>query len=236
MRIGPSAAKRMVIITAISISLACLAVASEPQDKEYQEFIEKSMQLTETWVAYNKSGPAGRRDEVLREKLQGQLANFLNVGMSEYPDSPETKRALDIYAMEAIDFASEMVSTAGDYRQAINRLEIVVSYYEAVGVEALPPLQEKILQLEEMRLEAGVGKGTSSLFRIVNVNSDDSLNIRSGPSPDSEIVGTIPYNATGVEWVGEQKTVRGRTKSFEWYKIRYAGVSGWVNSDFLKAQ
>lgn len=68
-----------------------------------------------------------------------------------------------------------------------------------------------------------------TVYRVINVASDDVLNIRSGPGVSNGIIGTIPPNGTGVRIIGGGTTVGG----YVWVPIQYGGVTGWVNSVFL---
>jgi len=60
-----------------------------------------------------------------------------------------------------------------------------------------------------------------SQYMIVNT---DALNVRSGPSADNSVVGTLPRN-TRVEVLD---------KPGQWYKIRSGNIEGYVNSTLLK--
>ena len=68
-----------------------------------------------------------------------------------------------------------------------------------------------------------------SLFTI-NASADqqvyvtgDALNIRSGPSTDTEILGQAMYGDSLIVY----------SKSDNWYKIYYWGVTGYVSGDFV---
>lgn len=66
-------------------------------------------------------------------------------------------------------------------------------------------------------------------FAVRGVAPDDVLNIRSGPSPRYDVIGTIPPDATGVMSAGARRQV-GQSI---WREVTYAGVRGWVNDRFL---
>ena len=69
-------------------------------------------------------------------------------------------------------------------------------------------------------------------FAVVNVASDDVLNVRSGPGVDHPIVGTIPYHGLGVRvYTGGQEV----TGSW-WVPVEHEGVTGWANSNYLARQ
>lgn len=87
---------------------------------------------------------------------------------------------------------------------------------------AVPPTQVAATQVPPTQAAAKV-------YRVINVASDDVLNIRSGPGVSNGIIGTIPYNGTGVVIIGGGTNVMGSL----WVPIQYGGVTGWVNSHFL---
>jgi uncharacterized protein YraI len=64
----------------------------------------------------------------------------------------------------------------------------------------------------------------SRTFRVVYVDDDDMLNIRSGPSAGHAIVGRIPPGGRGVRLVGHCQG---------WCPVSYNGASGWVNPVYL---
>jgi len=69
-------------------------------------------------------------------------------------------------------------------------------------------------------------------FAVVNVRSDDVLNVRSGPGVEHAVVGRIPYYGTEVAvFAGGQQVARSW-----WVPVEYDGVSGWANSGFLARQ
>ena len=63
-------------------------------------------------------------------------------------------------------------------------------------------------------------------YKYVNVRYDDTLNIRSGPSPDTNIIDTIPPNM--------RIRVSDRDKHGDWVKVIYNGVEGYVNQYYLR--
>lgn len=85
------------------------------------------------------------------EEVEGNLAEFLNTALNEYPEAPETKQALDIYSIEAILVAEDMVTKAGDYSKAIDHLYAAGSLYDQVGLDIYPGIDEKIAWLNEWR-------------------------------------------------------------------------------------
>lgn len=85
------------------------------------------------------------------EEVQGQLADALNIGINDYPGSPETAELLIIYSDEAILVAEDMVMKAGDYTKAIDHLSNAEGYFEAAGLTPYHPLIAKIAELDDWR-------------------------------------------------------------------------------------
>jgi len=80
------------------------------------------------------------------------------------------------------------------------------------------------------RYSGGSGSASSSSsssrsgkYMLVNA---DALNVRSGPSADAALVGTLPRN-TRVEVLDRSGT---------WWKIKSGKIQGYVNSSYLKAE
>lgn len=68
----------------------------------------------------------------------------------------------------------------------------------------------------------------AATYRVVNVPSDDVLNVRNGPSPEARIVSTIQPRAIGVVMAGNCEG--------EWCLIRHGRSHGWVNRYFLASE
>jgi hypothetical protein len=62
-------------------------------------------------------------------------------------------------------------------------------------------------------------------FKVVNVRSDDVLNVRSGPSADFNIVGELRPGTGGVAIVNACRS--------HWCPVRLGATSGWVNGAYL---
>src|SRR5262245_5025306 len=65
-----------------------------------------------------------------------------------------------------------------------------------------------------------------SSFRVAGVDLDDVLNVRNGPSPEHAVIGSILPDADGIRIVGPCVSA--------WCPIQHRGLSGWVNSFYLK--
>lgn len=68
-----------------------------------------------------------------------------------------------------------------------------------------------------------------ALYDVVDVAPDDVLNIRAGQSASSEIIGTLPFNGTGIEVVDVDEDRR-------WGLVNTAEGSGWVSLRFMEKQ
>lgn len=63
-------------------------------------------------------------------------------------------------------------------------------------------------------------------FRVTGVASDDTLNVRAGPSASSADIGDLPHDATGIE-------VAGTDASGDWGSILWEEGNGWIAMRFL---
>ena len=70
------------------------------------------------------------------------------------------------------------------------------------------------------------------VYTVVNVASDDVLNVRANAGVAHPIVGAIPPQGMGVQVTGAGEQVDGSL----WAPIQYGGVTGWVNSNYLAYQ
>ena len=76
------------------------------------------------------------------------------------------------------------------------------------------------------------GSPYSGTYMVVNVASDDVLNVRANAGVAHPIVGTIPPHGMGVQITGAGEQVDGSL----WVPIEYKGIVGWVNSNYLAYQ
>jgi hypothetical protein len=70
------------------------------------------------------------------------------------------------------------------------------------------------------------------VFAVVDVASDDVLNIRTRPGVAYPVVGTIPASGMDVEVHAGGQEVSGSW----WAPVQYMALSGWVNSNYLARQ
>ena len=109
---------------------------------------EQKIELEEAQAGLESSAVAR---EAAFEEVQGLLADFLNVGINDYPESQETADALLIYADGAILVADDMVVKSGDYKKAIDHLRSAEGYFNAAGLTSYHPLVAKIAELDDWR-------------------------------------------------------------------------------------
>jgi hypothetical protein len=75
-----------------------------------------------------------------------------------------------------------------------------------------------------------LGKGPH--FAVHRVDPSDTLNVRVAPDPQSDVLGQLLPNTTGVVDLGRQQKVGPAT----WRKVRCGALIGWVNERFLDRQ
>jgi hypothetical protein len=85
------------------------------------------------------------------DDLQTKLASFLTIALNDFPQAPETLDGLRIYSEEAMVYAADAVAKAGDYKKAIDQLEMARGLYEQIGQPVYQPLEERIAQLDDLR-------------------------------------------------------------------------------------
>lgn len=68
----------------------------------------------------------------------------------------------------------------------------------------------------------------SPVFKVANVGSTDVLNVRSGPSSDHDIVGSLAAATSGVHLTGPCQS--------RWCPIEHQSLTGWVNRAFLSSE
>jgi len=71
-------------------------------------------------------------------------------------------------------------------------------------------------------------QAAGQLHQVVNVYSNDTLNMRSAPNTDGNTLAEIPYN-------GRSLTSTGRTQG-NWVEVTWNGQTGWVNGYYLSEQ
>jgi uncharacterized membrane protein len=76
------------------------------------------------------------------------------------------------------------------------------------------------------------GPEPSLRYRVVNVATDDTLNVREHPSKSAPAIGSLLPTTTGIIVTGISQSVEGAT----WWQVLHGaaeGSTGWVNAQFL---
>lgn len=83
-------------------------------------------------------------------------------------------------------------------------------------------------------------------WAVTGVGSHDKLNMRMGPSSESEAILRIPHNARGLknygcpnevtfeQWKSMTKSQRDQAARSRWCQVEYQGRKGWVAGRFLR--
>jgi cell division septation protein DedD len=95
-----------------------------------------------------------------------------------------------------------------------------------IGVEHSPVVRQ--LDTPVLRPEPTSPEG--AVYQVVHVENWDVLYMRNGPDPNTAKIGSIPYNARNIEFLGQTA----RYKKSTWYKVRYESLVGWVNAHYLQ--
>lgn len=83
--------------------------------------------------------------------------------------------------------------------------------------------------LEPMQVN-GEEADTVPLYRVIDVPSDDVLNIRSGPGPDFPIIGEFAHDQRNIYATSRTDTA----EDGEWWEVYFDGGTGWSHSDYLQ--
>jgi len=69
-------------------------------------------------------------------------------------------------------------------------------------------------------------------YQVVNVASNDVLNVRSEATSKSSLVGSLEYNAVNIILTGKES----RKGKYLWVEIKHNNIVGWVNSKYIEKQ
>jgi len=131
-----------------SLVTAAVTLAEIEAVAERSRSDEQKAQLEELPAQIH--GLNAAKDEAF-DAVQATLADFLNVALNDFPEDPITSEGLEVYSEEAIVVAGETVIQAGDYKKAINQLEVALSYYDSLGLPPYQPLVDRIAHLDDIR-------------------------------------------------------------------------------------
>jgi N-acetylmuramoyl-L-alanine amidase len=106
-----------------------------------------------------------------------------------------------------------------------DELRITTPAYQSTIASAVVRSIAEFCRLPATTAAALASSPAISTFRVVGVESNDVLNIRSGPDAATGIVDVIPPNGKGIRVVG------GCTG--HWCPVQYLNSKGWVNRHYL---
>ena len=123
-------------------------LAEQEATPERSRSAEQTARIDElrTKIAAQDADNASNYDD-----LQTKLANFLTIALNDFPNDPETMAGLRTYSEEAMAYADDAVEKAGDYKKAIDQLELAKGYYEQIQKPVYEPLNVRISELDELR-------------------------------------------------------------------------------------
>jgi uncharacterized protein YraI len=101
----------------------------------------------------------------------------------------------------------------------------MISNFDEERLLSSEPYQKVISEAVAESIRSFCCTSGVSTYSVFDVASDDVLNIRSGPSANDSVIGTIPLNGRDVRAVG--------VCAQSWCPIDYNGVRGWINGRFL---
>jgi hypothetical protein len=90
------------------------------------------------------------------------------------------------------------------------------------------PKPKKTAQAPTQKTEPRTILPPEPTFRVVGVPDYDVLNMRSGPSADDALVGTISPNGRGIRLTGRCR--------LEWCVFTHKGIQGWINRYYLSIE
>jgi hypothetical protein len=99
---------------------------------------------------------------------------------------------------------------------------------------AVPPPTRKPRPVEEVKEKEPekpslCGRGPGERFAVSGVDASDTLNVRSEPDPQAEVLGQLPAGTSGVRAAGQRRVI-GKSS---WREVECGTVRGWVNERFL---
>ena len=190
---------------------------------ELASYLGSSTDKGRWWIAGNElcqtwSKWFSREEQCLTLKRQGQRFRWTNqAGTSG--TAAITTAAKQAPAV-AVASAKPAIADASRMRLAGPRLPTAARAPGATkpvpSVSASPPATAKAAA--EPEAETGT-------HRVRNVDAGDVLNIRNGPSAETDVIGSLAAEQRGIKIAG--------TCQSQWCPITHAGVSGWVNVAYI---
>ena len=73
-------------------------------------------------------------------------------------------------------------------------------------------------------------RSNQDMYKVVNIRSNDTLSVRTGPGTEYHKIGDLPYNAKGVK-LGTCKTSK---IGGLWCIVNYNNIKGWASTKYLQ--
>jgi len=138
---------------------------------------------------------------------------LLNTRNSEKPKLTEYETATSV-KLRALSRIKEM------HDSKIKTPEIP----RAIPVAEVPHLNEPIL-----KSFTGISRPVDSHI-VIGIATHDTLNVRSGPSANNDVIDKLPNGYSGIHITGAP-VINGNN---EWVPIKFENKSGWVSKQYLK--
>ncbi len=120
-----------------------------------------------------------------------------------------------------------------------NPLEILQGGFTEISTNSTTSLQAQIAEKDSIitelrnRLAAYEGNSLESRRALVIINSE-TLNMRSGPSLNTDILKKIPANSEVSLLYYDSNTYYIDNQAGKWAKIKYGGFEGWVWGNYIR--
>ncbi len=111
-----------------------------------------------------------------------------------------------------------------------------VFYYRINSTAADPPVNAPKEGWMQVAAKTGAKAAATSRrlkakasYAVFRIYQNDPLNIRSAPGLRTKVVGQIPFDGKGLQYLSESTQVGKEV----WAKIKYGKLVGWVNQSYL---
>ena len=96
-----------------------------------------------------------------------------------------------------------------------------------VALIALFALTSACGQAQDQQANAQATEADAPSLVVIGVEDNDVLNVRTEPSADAALVGTLAPNASGIRVTAQA------AETLDWIHIDANGLKGWVNASYL---
>ena len=185
-----------------------------------------SDQLCHKWNRWFGSEP-----QCMRLRKEGRTIHWRNqdgnsgTAVITVPASVETAafdRKMHVAAPLSLPVAAEPAAPTAEPQNDAPDKPIVEPLSAGVSAAARPTAPSNPPSLQQ----TGEPKRPASpLYMVANVERDDVLNVRSGPSPDFDVIAELQPGSRGVAITGACRS--------QWCPVQHELTTGWVNRMYL---